>query len=216
MSDCPRRAAKAVRDYASLRKKAREQDRRAVAAARRAVRILRQRPAEDEWTGRGTVARAVTSASAPTRPGRSLSMVSLALHGIGRASLVALVLIMVAASLAAQGGRGAGPVSDGRSEDCLPYDVGSLVLRPQPDNAWLLTDGHDRMVVFDNRKDADNALALAQRYQMHCFIGRHASTRSNAPGRPSPEYHASSTGRCLPARQPPFRRSPAHSMCRQG
>jgi len=38
----PARAAKAVRDYASLRKKAREQDRRAIAAARRAVRILRQ------------------------------------------------------------------------------------------------------------------------------------------------------------------------------
>jgi predicted RNase H-like HicB family nuclease len=38
----PASAAKAVRDYASLRKKAREQDRRAIAAARRAVRILRQ------------------------------------------------------------------------------------------------------------------------------------------------------------------------------
>src|SRR4030095_3420569 len=33
----PARAAKAVRDYASLRKKAREQDRRAIAAARRAL-----------------------------------------------------------------------------------------------------------------------------------------------------------------------------------
>jgi len=115
-------------------------------------------------------------------------MVSLALHGIGRASPVALALIIVAASLAAQGGRGAGPVSEGRSEDCLPYDADSLILRPQPDNAWLLTDGHDRMVVFDNRKDADNALALAQRYRMQCFIGRHASTRASAPGRPSPEY----------------------------
>ena len=38
----PARAARAVRDFASLRKKAREQDRRAIAAARRAVRILRQ------------------------------------------------------------------------------------------------------------------------------------------------------------------------------
>jgi predicted RNase H-like HicB family nuclease len=38
----PATAAKAVRDYASLRKKAREQDRRAVSAARRAVRILRR------------------------------------------------------------------------------------------------------------------------------------------------------------------------------
>jgi predicted RNase H-like HicB family nuclease len=38
----PATAAKAVRDYASLRKQAREQDRRAVAAARRAVRILQR------------------------------------------------------------------------------------------------------------------------------------------------------------------------------
>jgi len=38
----PARAAKAVRDYALLRKKARAQDRRAIAAARRAVRVLRQ------------------------------------------------------------------------------------------------------------------------------------------------------------------------------
>jgi predicted RNase H-like HicB family nuclease len=38
----PARAAKAVRDYASQRRKAREEDRRAIAAARRAVRILRQ------------------------------------------------------------------------------------------------------------------------------------------------------------------------------
>ena len=37
----PAPAAKAIRDYASLRRKASEQDRRANAAARRAVRILR-------------------------------------------------------------------------------------------------------------------------------------------------------------------------------
>jgi predicted RNase H-like HicB family nuclease len=38
----PARAAKAVRDYASLRRKARAQDRRAIAAARKAVRILQR------------------------------------------------------------------------------------------------------------------------------------------------------------------------------
>ena len=38
----PAPAAKAVRDYASLRRKAREQDRRAIAAARKAVRILQR------------------------------------------------------------------------------------------------------------------------------------------------------------------------------
>ncbi len=38
----PATAARVVREYASLKKKAKEQDQRAVAAARRAVRILRR------------------------------------------------------------------------------------------------------------------------------------------------------------------------------
>lgn len=35
------------------------------------------------------------------------------------------------------------------------------------------------MVQFGSEQDAQNGLALAQRYSEHCFIGRHPSTRLN-------------------------------------
>ena len=66
-------------------------------------------------------------------------------------------------------GRGAGPApSDLRHEDCLPYDSDALAIKPQIADTWLLTGLHTRMAMFDGRQDAANALALAQRYRLHC------------------------------------------------
>jgi hypothetical protein len=45
-------------------------------------------------------------------------------------------------------------------------------------SGWLLTDGRSRMLILDNKEDAKNALALAQRHTSHCFIGR-GNTRPN-------------------------------------
>ncbi len=58
------------------------------------------------------------------------------------------------------------------AEDCLPYDVGSLQIVNEGEKGWLLTDGRSRMLVLDNKEDAEAALALAQRHKAHCFIGR--------------------------------------------
>jgi hypothetical protein len=48
ISKCVNDCVKAIRAYATLRKKADEEDRQATLAARRAVRVLRTRIAEDE------------------------------------------------------------------------------------------------------------------------------------------------------------------------
>ena len=86
-------------------------------------------------------------------------------------------------------GRGAGPApSDVRHEDCLPHDSDALTIEPQLADTWLLTDMQTRMAMFDRRQDADNALALARRYRLHCYIGRHPSTRPGVPARPTAEY----------------------------
>ena len=47
-------------------------------------------------------------------------------------------------------------------------------------NTWRLTDGHSSMLTFGTAQDAENGLAVAERYSEQCFIGRHASTRPNA------------------------------------
>ncbi|HEY8186177.1 MAG TPA: hypothetical protein VIF64_08915 [Pyrinomonadaceae bacterium] len=64
------------------------------------------------------------------------------------------------------------------SEDCLSYDVGGLQIRDEGANGWLLTDGRSRMVMLDNRADAEQALEIARRSSAHCFIGRD-NTRTN-------------------------------------
>lgn len=57
-------------------------------------------------------------------------------------------------------------------EDCITYNPTSLAIRNEGASGWLLTDGRSRMLVLDNRADAEKALALAQRHTSHCFIGR--------------------------------------------
>lgn len=66
-------------------------------------------------------------------------------------------------------------------EDCLQYNSQSLRVEHERSGLWLLTDGGGRMLQFASEEDAKNGLALAQRYSQYCFIGRHPSTRPNAP-----------------------------------
>jgi len=61
--------------------------------------------------------------------------------------------------------------------DCILYNTAGLQIVQEPDD-WLLTDGHEAMYTLDNPVDAANALALAQRYSVNCFIGRE-NTRAN-------------------------------------
>jgi hypothetical protein len=44
-------------------------------------------------------------------------------------------------------------------------------------DVWLLSDGHASLEMFGTEPEAKNGLALASRYTLQCFIGRHASTR---------------------------------------
>jgi hypothetical protein len=71
-------------------------------------------------------------------------------------------------------------------EDCLPYNVSALTIVRRI--GWTLTDGRSQMAGVGNQPDGENALALAQRYSSHCFIGRHASTRPNVPRGPHRDY----------------------------
>ena len=66
----PSAATKAIRAYATLRKKADEEDRRAARAARRAVRVLRTGTTEDERARCGSSPGAVTSARPPAHARR--------------------------------------------------------------------------------------------------------------------------------------------------
>lgn len=65
-------------------------------------------------------------------------------------------------------------------EDCLSFAPNRLEVR-RDNNKWLLTDGRSRMMLFDNRSEAIQALNVIKYYGMnkHCFVGR--------PG-PSMEY----------------------------
>ncbi len=72
--------------------------------------------------------------------------------------------------------QGTTPGSPAARRDCLNHNPNALRIEPSL-GAWLLTDGHSRMAMFDSRDDATKALALAQRYSLHCFIGRHPSSR---------------------------------------
>jgi hypothetical protein len=68
-----------------------------------------------------------------------------------------------------------------RHEDCLPYNPQTLkVVEEELMNTWRLTDGHSSMLTFGTAQDAENGLAVAERYSEQCFIGRHASTRPGA------------------------------------
>jgi hypothetical protein len=57
-------------------------------------------------------------------------------------------------------------------EDCLAYNPRALRIEDEGAQGWLLTDGASRMLMLDNRADAERALALARRHTAHCFVGR--------------------------------------------
>ncbi|MBN1642964.1 MAG: hypothetical protein JXA09_17135 [Anaerolineae bacterium] len=64
-------------------------------------------------------------------------------------------------------------------EDCLPYDYKLLDIKDGGENGWYLVgDKGHQMLLLDNKNDAHDALALAQRHTEHCFIGR-GNTRPN-------------------------------------
>jgi hypothetical protein len=65
-----------------------------------------------------------------------------------------------------------GALDNIQPKDCLPYNPGDLRIVDEGASGWLLTDGRSRMLTLDNRTDAVNALALAQRHTQQCFIGR--------------------------------------------
>lgn len=56
--------------------------------------------------------------------------------------------------------------------DRIPYDPASLFIVDEGASGWLLTDGTMRMKMLDNHEDALNALRVARRHTMQCFIGR--------------------------------------------
>ena len=78
----PSAATKAIRAYASLRRKADEEDRRAARAARRAVRVLANRKAEDERARCSSSPGAVASAGASAHPGRGRRPIGPAPHSM--------------------------------------------------------------------------------------------------------------------------------------
>lgn len=58
-------------------------------------------------------------------------------------------------------------------EDCLKYNPNNLSIVDEGANGWLLTEGGwHRMMMFDNRNDAEEGLAVAKRHTNYCFIGR--------------------------------------------
>jgi LysM repeat protein len=59
-----------------------------------------------------------------------------------------------------------------RPKDCLPYNPHNLRIVDEGARGLLLTDGRMRMEMLDNKVDAQDALALAQRHTAQCFIGR--------------------------------------------
>ena len=56
-------------------------------------------------------------------------------------------------------------------EDCLAYLPNALQIREEG-KRWLLTDGRSRMLVLDDRDDAEPALHVARQHRSHCFVGR--------------------------------------------
>lgn len=76
-------------------------------------------------------------------------------------SLIVLALIAALPATTALAGGG----------DCLLYNASALSTFAEGDH-YVLTDGVSRMEVLDNATDAAHALAVAQRYTAHCFVGR--------------------------------------------
>jgi hypothetical protein len=57
-------------------------------------------------------------------------------------------------------------------EDCLGYNRSQLRITEEGQQEWLLTDGKSRMLVLENRQDADLALMVARRHSFQCSIER--------------------------------------------
>jgi hypothetical protein len=60
-------------------------------------------------------------------------------------------------------------------EDCISYNAGTLAITDEGAGGWLLSDGGSRMVMLDNRADAEQALGVASGSTRQCFIGRNNS-----------------------------------------
>ncbi len=60
------------------------------------------------------------------------------------------------------------------SEDCLSFNPDHVKVENEGDGSYLLTDGHSRMKVFPDRKEARRARRVINEYRInkHCFIGR--------------------------------------------
>jgi len=61
------------------------------------------------------------------------------------------------------------PISN---EDCISYNRHGLRIVNEGANGWLLTDGNSRMLMLDNKEDAERALGMASENSKQCFIGR--------------------------------------------
>ena len=68
------------------------------------------------------------------------------------------------------------PAPSGLSRDCLSHNPATLRIETRFGHLTL-TDGNSSLASFDNQTDATNALALARRYELMCFVGRHPSNR---------------------------------------
>jgi hypothetical protein len=57
-------------------------------------------------------------------------------------------------------------------EECTSYDASALQIAPLGDKGWGLSDGLIQIALMDSETDAQLALALAERHNEICFIGR--------------------------------------------
>jgi hypothetical protein len=59
------------------------------------------------------------------------------------------------------------------NEDCITFNPANLRIQ-QEGSQWLMTDGRSRMRMFPNRQEAEQALAIIQKYGFNrtCYIGR--------------------------------------------
>jgi len=71
------------------------------------------------------------------------------------------------------------------NEDCIFYNSNNLSIRNEGANGWLLSDGSSRMLMLDNRDDAQLAKQLAENNSQQCFVGRNNSR----PNRRSYIFH---------------------------
>ena len=60
----------------------------------------------------------------------------------------------------------------GGAADCVAYEPGALKVQHTGSAGWAVSDGKAPLLTLDTKDDAQRALALAQRWQSHCFLGR--------------------------------------------